>query len=60
MQKVIIADDEEKVCQLIEKLIDWEELDMQVVAVAQNGMEAHQMILEKLPYRMWFYKNRGN
>lgn len=49
MQKVIIADDEEKVCQLIEKLINWEELDMQVVAIARNGMEAHQVILEKLP-----------
>lgn len=49
MQKVVIADDEEKVCQLIEKLINWEELDMQVAAVAHNGLEAYKEITEKRP-----------
>ncbi|HZK72197.1 MAG TPA: hypothetical protein VFD03_11895 [Clostridia bacterium] len=30
MIKVIIADDEENVCQLIRGLIDWESLDMEI------------------------------
>ena len=47
MQKVLIADDEEKVCQLIEKLINWDELDMQVVAIAHNGIEAYKEIIDK-------------
>ena len=34
MLRVLIADDESKVCQLIEKLVDWGALGMEVVAVA--------------------------
>ena len=49
MLKVMIADDEEKICQLIEKLIDWQALDMQVVAVAHNGLEALDMLGSKAP-----------
>lgn len=45
--KVIIADDEEKICQLIDKLIDWEEMRMQVSAVVHNGIDALKAI-EKL------------
>ncbi|WP_054954684.1 response regulator [Paenibacillus dakarensis] len=44
MIKVIIADDEEKVCQLIVGLIDWHLLDMEIVAVAHNGIEALEQI----------------
>ncbi|WP_186429602.1 response regulator [Clostridium sp. BSD9I1] len=44
MIKVIIADDEEKVCQLIFNLIDWKSLDMEVVAMAHNGVEALELI----------------
>lgn len=40
MQKVIIADDEERICRLIEALVDWESLGMEVSAVAHNGLEA--------------------
>ena len=40
MLRVLIADDESKVCQLIEKLVDWDALGMEVVAVAENGIEA--------------------
>ena len=40
MLRVLIADDESKVCQLIEKLVDWGALGMEVVAVAENGIEA--------------------
>ena len=49
MLKVLIADDEKKVCQLIEKLVDWEALDMQVTAVAENGIEALEKIKEYSP-----------
>ena len=38
--KVMIADDEERICQLIEALIDCDALQMKVVGVAHNGLEA--------------------
>ncbi|MGV8981024.1 hypothetical protein [Clostridium sp.] len=37
MLKVIIADDERKVCQLIEKIINWQELGFEIVGVGHNG-----------------------
>jgi two-component system, response regulator YesN len=44
MLKVLIADDEDKICQLIYKLIDWDSLDMRVEAIAHNGVEALELI----------------
>ncbi|MGG0717977.1 response regulator [Robertmurraya massiliosenegalensis] len=49
MIKVVIADDEEKVCQLIMNLVNWEPLDMQVVGVAHNGIEALNKVTECKP-----------
>ena len=49
MLRVLIADDESKVCQLIEKLVDWDVLGMEVVAVAENGIEALEKIKEFYP-----------
>lgn len=49
MLRVLIADDESKVCQLIEKLVDWDALGMEVVAVAENGIEAMEKIKEFHP-----------
>lgn len=49
MMKVIIADDEVKVCQLIYKLIDWKELDMEIIGVSHNGIDALEQIKEKKP-----------
>lgn len=49
MIRVIIADDEEKVCRLIDHLIDWTELNMELAGVAMNGIEALAMIKEKKP-----------
>ena len=49
MLRVLIADDESKVCQLIEKLVDWDALGMEVVAVAENGIEALGKIKEFHP-----------
>ena len=31
MLKVLIADDEKKICRLIQMLVNWDELDMQLV-----------------------------
>lgn len=44
MLKVIIADDEDKICQLIYKLINWESLGMRVAGIAHNGVEALELI----------------
>lgn len=44
MVKVIIADDEERICKLIEALIDWKSLDMEIVGIAHNGLEASEQV----------------
>lgn len=49
MIKVVIADDEQKVCDLILHLVEWEVYDMRVVGIAHNGLEAIEMIREKNP-----------
>lgn len=49
MYKVLIADDEKKVCQLIKMLVEWEKLSMEVIGVANNGCEALEIIKEKNP-----------
>ena len=49
MIKVLIVDDELRVCQLICNLIDWEALDMQIIGVAHNGVEAQELARETVP-----------
>lgn len=49
MLKVIIADDEERICQLINALVDWESLQMEVVGIAHNGVEAADMVKQMCP-----------
>lgn len=49
MLKVLVADDEEKICQLIVKLVDWNALGMEVSAIASNGIEAMEKILSLKP-----------
>lgn len=49
MLKVLIADDEEKVCQLIRGLIPWEELGFAVVGMAGDGLTALSMAREQRP-----------
>ena len=41
--KVVIADDEVRICQLIQALIDWDSLGMKVVGIAHNGEDACEM-----------------
>jgi len=49
MSKVMIADDEIKVCQLIQNLVNWADFDMEVVGVAHNGVEAIELIEQLHP-----------
>ena len=49
MLKILIADDEDRVCRLIEKLIDWEHLDISLVATAANGIEELELIQKYEP-----------
>ncbi len=47
--RIIVADDEQKVCDLICQLIDWDGLGMQLLGTASNGIEALKLIKEKKP-----------
>lgn len=49
MQKVVIADDEERICRLIEALVDWKGLDLEIAAVAHNGVEACEIVNQVKP-----------
>jgi len=44
MLKVIIADDEERVCRLVRMIVDWEALGMEVSGTAVNGLEALELV----------------
>jgi len=44
MIRVVIADDEEKICQLIQNLVDWKKIDMEIVGTARNGLEALNLV----------------
>ena len=47
--KVVIADDEERICQLIRALIDWEDLGMEITEMAHNGIEAFDAVQKLQP-----------
>ena len=49
MLRVVIADDEPKVCQLIFHLVDWEQFGLEVVGIVNDGLAAYQMIMDKEP-----------
>lgn len=49
MLKIIIADDEDKICQLIYKLVDWKSIEMEVVGIAHNGIEALELVKSHNP-----------
>ena len=44
MLRVLIADDEERICQLIQVLGQWERLGLQVAGVASNGPDALELV----------------
>ena len=49
MIKVVIADDEVRICRLIQALIDWDALEMELVGVAGNGLEALALLRREHP-----------
>ena len=44
MVKLVVADDEERVCRLVVALDNWEELGIKVVGTAANGIQALELI----------------
>ena len=44
MLKVLIADDEQKVCQLLANIIDWPAYGFQVVGVVNDGISAYEFL----------------
>ena len=49
MLRLLIADDEKMIRESISTLIDWKSLNIEVVAVCKNGLEAYDAILDKYP-----------
>lgn len=49
MLKVLIVDDEPIICDLIHKLIVWDELDLVSLGSVQNGADAMEIILRQKP-----------
>lgn len=49
MLKVIIADDEKKICQLLQLIVDWHALGYEIVAVAHDGLEALEYVRKYEP-----------
>lgn len=49
MLKVLIADDEEKVCQLIFHLVDWAALGLEIAAIVNDGKKAYEFICNMKP-----------
>lgn len=49
MLKILIVDDEPDICELINRLIDWENLGLMSLGMAQNGMDAMEIILRQDP-----------
>lgn len=49
MLRVVLADDENKVILLLQKLIDWESLGYEIVGTANDGLRALELVREKQP-----------
>lgn len=49
MFKVIIADDEAHICRLVQALVDWNKLGLEVAGTASNGLEAIALVEECKP-----------
>lgn len=47
--KVVIADDEKKICLLLRNLIDWDGIGMEIVGEANNGVDALRLLTEERP-----------
>ncbi|MDD3214942.1 MAG: response regulator, partial [Eubacteriales bacterium] len=49
MLRVLIADDEERICQLIIALGEWTRLELEVVGTAENGPAALELVRTLTP-----------
>lgn len=49
MLKAIIADDEQRIIALMKNLIDWNKFGIEIVAEANNGMDALLLVKEYMP-----------
>lgn len=49
MMKLLIVDDEERVCKVVRHLVDWDELEIQIVGECRNVPEAIKSIEEMQP-----------
>lgn len=50
MLRVVLADDEDKILLLLQKLIDWERLGYEIVGTANDGLRAMELVKEKQPH----------
>lgn len=50
MYRILVADDEVHICQLIQHLVDWEGLHAQLCGVANDGVEAYELIQTQQPH----------
>lgn len=50
MLRVVLADDENKVILLMQKLIDWDALGYEIVGTANDGLHALELVEEKQPH----------
>ena len=49
MLKVLIADDEQMICNLIANILDWEEIGFKIIGMANTGIEAFDIIQKEKP-----------
>lgn len=49
MLKALLVDDEKWVCELIKKSIKWDELDIEIIGEANDGVTAYNIIIEQQP-----------
>lgn len=49
MLRLLIADDEKAVRETMNTVIDWKSLNIEVVSLCKNGLEAYDAILDKYP-----------
>jgi len=50
MLRVVLADDENKILLLLQKLIDWERLGYEIVGTANDGLRALELVRETRPH----------
>lgn len=50
MYRVLLCDDEIHVCQLVQYLVDWDALGLELVGIANSGVEAFEMLTACSPH----------